>query len=60
MSEKTEALNFRIESDLKAAFLAACKRKDVSAAQVLRLAARDFLRRHEAESMPPKKRRAKL
>lgn len=43
MIEKTEALNFRLESELKAAFLAACKANDVTAAQVLRAAAREYL-----------------
>lgn len=43
MIEKTEALNFRLESELKAAFLAACKANDVTAAQVLRAAVRQYV-----------------
>lgn len=50
MTEKTEALNFRIETDLKAAFLAACKANDVNAAQVLRAAAREYVARQKPEA----------
>lgn len=36
-------MTFRLDPELRAAFLAACQARDVSAAQVLRGAMRDFL-----------------
>jgi hypothetical protein len=41
----------RIDSDLKAAFLAAAERNDRPAAQLIR----DFMRQYIAENPPPKK-----
>lgn len=54
MIEKTEALNFRVESELKAAFVAACKANDVNAAQVLRAAMRQYLKDNGQAALPPK------
>lgn len=40
------SMTFRLPSDLQAAFVAACKANDQSAAQVLRAAMRDYLERN--------------
>ena len=46
------SMTFRLPSDLQAAFIAACKSNDVSAAQVLRAAMRDYLERNAQPSLP--------
>lgn len=43
---KTGNMTFRVEEELQAAFVAACKANDVSAAQVLRAAMREYLRKN--------------
>lgn len=40
------SMTFRLPADLQAAFLAACKGNDRSAAQVLREAMREYVERH--------------
>lgn len=52
MVQKTGSMTFRVEDDLQAAFVAACKRKDVTAAQVLRGAMRDYLARNAQPALP--------
>lgn len=51
MVQKTGSMTFRVEDDLQAAFVAACKRNDVTAAQVLRAAMRDYLSRNAQSSL---------
>ena len=46
------SMTFRLPSDLQAAFIAACKANDVSAAQVLRAAMRDYLERNAQPALP--------
>lgn len=46
-SNNDGTMTFRCPSDLQAAFVAACKAQDVTAAQVLRAAMRDFLEKAE-------------
>lgn len=48
------SMTFRLPSDLQAAFVAACKANDQSAAQVLRAAMRDYLERNAQPSLPLK------
>lgn len=48
------SMTFRVEPELQAAFVAACKSADLSAAQVLRAAMRDFLNDHAQPSLPLK------
>lgn len=44
MTDKEASFTFRVEADLKVAFVAACKGNDQTAAQVLRAAMRDYLK----------------
>ena len=54
------SMTFRVEPDLQAAFVAACKANDLSAAQVLRAAMRDYLERNAQPALPlPSKGKAK-
>jgi len=46
------SMTFRLPSDLQAAFIAACKANDQSAAQVLRAAMRDYLERNAQAVLP--------
>lgn len=46
------SMTFRVDADLQSAFMAACKASDVTAAQVLRSAMRDFLASSEQPSLP--------
>lgn len=46
------SMTFRVEPDLQAAFVAACKANDQSAAQVLRAAMRDYLERNAQPALP--------
>lgn len=48
------SMTFRVEPELQAAFVAACKAADLSAAQVLRAAMRDFLQQNAQASLPLK------
>lgn len=48
---KKISMTFLIEPDLQAALMAVCKATDVSAAQVLRKAARDYVDQHAQASM---------
>lgn len=43
MSDNKTSMTFRVDAELQAAFAAACKASDVSAAQVLRAAMREFV-----------------
>jgi predicted transcriptional regulator len=52
MVQKTGSMTFRVEDDLQAAFVAACKKNDVTAAQVLRGAMRDYLARNAQATLP--------
>lgn len=52
MSVKTGSMTFRVEDELQVAFVAACKRNDVSAAQVLRSAMREYLARNAQATLP--------
>ena len=49
---ETSSMTFRLPSDLQAAFIAACKANDQSAAQVLRAAMRDYLERNAQPALP--------
>ena len=49
---KDKPVSFRVEAELQAAFLAACRSNDVSAAQVLRAAMRDYLASNSQPSLP--------
>jgi predicted transcriptional regulator len=51
MGSKTGSMTFRVEDDLQAAFVAACKRNDDTAARVLRAAMRDYLSRNAQSSL---------
>lgn len=53
------SMTFRLPADLQAAFVAACKANDVSAAQVLRAAMRDYLERNAQASLPLPKGKAR-
>lgn len=46
------SMTFRVDADLQAAFVAACKANDLSAAQVLRAAMRDYLERNGQSALP--------
>lgn len=46
------SMTFRVPADLQAAFVAACKANDMSAAQVLRAAMRDYLERNAQPALP--------
>jgi len=46
------SMTFRLPADLQAAFVAACKANDMSAAQVLRAAMREYLERNAQSSLP--------
>lgn len=46
MGQKQTSMTFRVDDDLQAAFVVACKRNDLTAAQVLRAAMRDYLARN--------------
>lgn len=46
------SMTFRLPADLQAAFVAACKANDVSAAQVLRAAMRAYLESNSQPSLP--------
>jgi len=45
-------MTFRVDPELQAAFVAACKAQDVTAAQVLRAAMRSFLETHAQAPLP--------
>lgn len=50
-----KTFNMRVPADLSAAFLAACERNDMSAAQVVRAFMRDYVRANaQPELMPAK------
>lgn len=46
------SMTFRLPADLQAAFVAACKANDMSAAQVLRAAMREYLERNAQPALP--------
>ena len=48
----TGSMTFRVDPALQAAFIAACKANDQSAAQVLRAAMRDYLERNAQPALP--------
>lgn len=50
--EKQSSMTFRLPADLQAAFVAACKSHDRSAAQVLRAFMRQYVQR-SAEGLSP-------
>lgn len=52
-------MTFRLPADLQAAFVAACKANDMSAAQVLRAAMRDYLERNAQPALPLTKGKGK-
>lgn len=52
MAAASGSMTFRVDADLQAAFVAACKAQDVSAAQVLRAAMRDYLERNAQPALP--------
>lgn len=45
---KDVTFTMRIDAELRDAFVAACKARDVSAAQIVRAAMRDFIAAHNA------------
>jgi len=49
---KSGNMTFRVEEELQVAFVAACKANDMSAAQVLRAAMRDYLSNNNQGSLP--------
>jgi hypothetical protein len=49
---ENSSMTFRVPADLQAAFVAACKANDMSAAQVLRAAMRDYLERNAQPALP--------
>lgn len=51
---QSSSMTFRVDADLQAAFVAACKARDVTAAQVLRAAMRDYLDRNAQAALPLK------
>lgn len=53
------SMTFRLPADLQAAFIAACKANDQSAAQVLRAAMRDYLERNAQPALPLTKGKAR-
>lgn len=55
----TSSMTFRLPADLQAAFVAACKANDMSAAQVLRAAMRDYLERNAQPALPLTKGKGK-
>lgn len=52
MASASGSMTFRVDPDLQAAFVAACKAQDMTAAQVLRAAMRDFLAAHPQPALP--------
>lgn len=46
------SMTFRVDAELQAAFVAACKANDQSAAQVLRAAMREYLERNAQPALP--------
>lgn len=62
---QSSSMTFRVDADLQAAFIAACKSNDVSAAQVLRAAMRAYLENNSQGALPleavakPKRRKRK-
>lgn len=46
------SMTFRVDPELQAAFVAACKEKDLTAAQVLRAAMRHFLENNPQPALP--------
>jgi len=46
------SITIRVEPELQASFMAACKAADVSASQVLRAAMRDFLASNAQANLP--------
>ena len=56
-SAKGESFNFRVDSDLKAAFTAAATADDLSAAQVLRQFMRRYVARRERRTFEGEARR---
>lgn len=48
------SMTFRCDADLQGQFVAACKANDVSAAQVLRAAMREYLERNRQAELPLK------
>lgn len=60
--DKNGSMTFRVNAEEHAAFLLACKAADVSAAQVLRAAMRQFLKEHaqaELDLMTAKPRKGR-
>lgn len=52
MSAPAGSITFRLDPELQAAFSAACKAADLSAAQVLRAAVRDFVDANPQSPLP--------
>lgn len=52
MSAPAGSITFRLDPELQAAFSVACKSADLSAAQVLRAAVRDFVDAHPQSPLP--------
>lgn len=52
MANASGSMTFRVDPELQAAFVAACKAQDVTAAQVLRAAMRSFLETHAQAPLP--------
>lgn len=52
MSVMTTSMTFRCPQDLQAAFVAACRANDVSAAQVLRAVMRSYVADNSQSALP--------
>lgn len=52
MSDNKTSMTFRVDAELQAAFVAACKASDQSAAQVLRDAMRAYLAEKAQAALP--------
>jgi len=52
MPSASGSMTFRVDPELQAAFVAACKAQDITAAQVLRAAMRDFLAANAQAPLP--------
>jgi len=49
-AQKQGSMTFRVEADLQTDFVAACKANDITAAQVLRAAMRDYLANNQGRT----------
>lgn len=52
MENKDAAFTIRVDAELRDAFVTSCKANDISAAQVVRAAMRDYINKNAQQSLP--------